>query len=48
VSSIEQTMDMNAYARSVDLEDLQVTVNYLSVALDDLGDMIDDDWSVEN
>ena len=48
VSSIEQTMDMNAYARSVDLEDLQVTVNYLSVALDDLGDMIDDDWSVED
>jgi hypothetical protein len=27
---------------------LQVTVNYLSVALDDLGDMIDDDWSVED
>jgi hypothetical protein len=48
VSSIEQTMDMNAYARSVDLEDLQVTVNYLSVALDDLGDMIDDDWRVED
>jgi len=48
VSSIEQTMDMNAYARTIDLEDLQVTVNYLSVALDDLGDMIDDDWSVEN
>jgi len=48
VSSIEQTMDMNAYARTIDLEDLQLTVNYLSVALDDLGDMIDDDWSVEN
>ena len=48
VSSIEQTMDMNAYARSADLEDLQVTVNYLSVALDDLGDMIDDDWLVED
>jgi len=27
---------------------LQVTVNYLSVALDDLGDMIDDDWRVED
>ena len=48
VSSIEQTMDMNAYARAADLEDLQITVNYLSVALDDLGDMIDDDWSVED
>ena len=48
VSSIEQTMDMNAYARAADLEDLQVTVNYLSVALDDLGDMIDDDWRVED
>jgi hypothetical protein len=48
VSSIEQTMDMNAYARTIDLEDLQVTVNYLSVALDDLGDMIDDDWRVED
>ena len=47
VSSIEQTMDMNAYARSIDLEDLQVTVHALGVALDDLGDMIDDDWSVE-
>ncbi len=48
VSSIEQTMDMNAYARTVDLEDLQVTVNSLSVAMQDLGDMIDDDWSVED
>ena len=48
VSSIEQTMDMNAYARSVDLEDLQITVNALGVAVDDLGDMIDDDWSVED
>ena len=48
VSSIEQTMDMNAYARTVDLEDLQVTVDSLSVALQDLGDMIDDDWSVED
>ena len=48
VSSIAQTMDMNAYARAADLEDLQVTVNYLSVALDDLGDMIDDDWRVED
>ena len=48
VSSIEQTMDMNAYARSTDLEDLQVTVNALGIALDDLGDMIDDDWSVED
>ena len=48
VSSIEQTMDMNAYARAADLEDLQITVNYLSVALDDLGDMIDDDWVVED
>jgi hypothetical protein len=48
VSSIEQTMDMNAYARSVDLEDLQVTVDSLSVAMQDLGDMIDDDWSVED
>ena len=46
VSSIEQTMDMNAYARTVDLEDLQVTVDSLSVAMQDLGDMIDDDWSV--
>ena len=48
VSSIEQTMDMNAYARTVDLEDLQITVNSLSVAMQDLGDMIDDDWSVED
>ena len=48
VSSIEQTMDMNAYVRTVDLEDLQVTVDSLSVAMQDLGDMIDDDWSVED
>ena len=48
VSSIEQTMDMNAYARAADLEDLQVTVDSLSVAMQDLGDMIDDDWSVED
>ena len=48
VSYIEQTMDMNAYARSADLEDLQVTVDSLSVAMQDLGDMIDDDWSVED
>ena len=48
VSSIEQTMDMNAYARTIDLEDLQVTVHALGVALDDLGDMIDDDWRVED
>ena len=48
VSSIEQTMDMNAYARSVDLEDLQVTVDSLSVAMQTLGDAIDDDWSVED
>ena len=48
MSSIEQTMDMNAYARSADLEDLQVTVDSLSVAMQDLGDMIDDDWSVED
>ena len=48
VSSIEQTMDMNAYARSIDLEDLQITVHALGVAVDDLGDMIDDDWSVED
>ena len=48
VSSIEQTMDMNAYVRSADLEDLQVTVDSLSVAMQDLGDMIDDDWSVED
>ena len=48
VAAIEQTMDMNAYARSADLEDLQVTVDSLSVAMQDLGDMIDDDWSVED
>jgi len=48
VSSIEQAMDMNAYARSIDLEDLQITVNALGIALDDLGDMIDPDWSVED
>ena len=48
VSSIEYTMDMNAYARSADLEDLQDTVNSLSVALQTLGDAIDDDWSVED
>jgi hypothetical protein len=48
VSSIEQTMDMNAYARTIDLEDLQITVHALGVALDDLGDMIDDDWLVED
>ena len=48
VSSIEQTMDMNAYARSIDLEDLQIMVHALGVAVDDLGDMIDDDWSVED
>ena len=48
VSSIEASMDMNAYARSADLEDLQVTVDSLSVAMQDLGDMIDDDWSVED
>ena len=48
VSSIEQTMDMNAYSRSADLEDLQVTVDSLAVAMQDLGDMIDDDWSVED
>jgi len=47
VSSIEATMDMNAYARSADLEDLKVTVGSLSVAMQDLGNMIDDDWSVE-
>ena len=41
-------MDMNAYARSADLEDLQDTVNSLSVALQTLGDAIDDDWSVED
>ena len=48
VSSIEQTMDMNAYARSADLEDLQVPVNSLSVAMQTLGEAIDDDWSVED
>ena len=48
VSSIEYTMDMNAYARSADLEDLQDTVNSLSVAMQTLGDAIDDDWSVED
>ena len=48
VSSIEQTMAMNAYARSADLEDLKVTVGSLSIAMQDLGDMIDDDWSVED
>ena len=48
VSSIEDTMDMNAYARSADLEDLQDTVNSLSVAMQTLGDAIDDDWSVED
>jgi len=48
VSSIEATMDMNAYARAADLEDLQITVDSLSVAMQDLGDMIDDDWSVED
>ena len=48
VSSIEYTMDMNAYARSADLEDLQDTVNSLSVAMQTLGDPIDDDWSVED
>jgi len=48
VAGIEETMDMNAYARSVDLEDLRITVDSLSVAMQDLGDMIDPDWSVEN
>ena len=43
VSSIEQTMDMNAYARSIDLEDLQITVHAPVTALDDLSDKIDDD-----
>ena len=38
VSSIEAAMDMSAYARSNDLEDLQITVNALGVALDDLRD----------
>ena len=36
VSSIESSMDMNAYARSSDLEDLQVVVTTLGVALSDL------------
>lgn len=36
VSSIESTMDMNSYARSADLEDLQVVVSTLGVALNDL------------
>tara|TARA_R110001583_G_scaffold73736_1_gene205012 strand:+ start:109 stop:348 length:240 start_codon:yes stop_codon:yes gene_type:complete len=48
VSSIEETMDMNSYARATDLEDLQITVNSLSIALQGIGDMIDDDWSVED
>ena len=48
VSSIEATMDMNAYARAADLEDLQVTVDSLSVAVQELGGLIDDDWSVED
>ena len=48
VSSIEYTMDMNAYARSADLEDLQDTVYSLSVAMQTLGDAIDDDWSGED
>ena len=48
VSSIEATMDMNAYARSADLEDLKVTVGSLSVAMQTLGDAIDGDWSVED
>ena len=48
VSSIEATMDMNAYARAADLEDLQVTVGALSVAMQELGDVIHDDWSVED
>ena len=48
VEAIEDSMDMNAYARSTDLEDLQVTVDSLSVAMQDLGDMIDGDWSVED
>ena len=47
VAGIEETMDMNSYARATDLEDLQITVNSLSVALQEIGDMIDDDWSVE-
>ena len=48
VSSIEDTMDMSAYARAADLEDLQVTVGSLSVAMQELGDVIHDDWSVED
>ena len=48
VSSIEATMDMNAYARAADLEDLQVTVDSLSVAMQELGGLIDDDWSVQD
>ena len=48
VSSIEDTMEMTADARSADLEDLQDTVNSLSVAMQTLGDAIDDDWSVED
>ena len=48
VSSIEYTMDMNAYARSAALEDLQATVHALSVAMQTLGDAIDDDWAVED
>jgi len=47
VSSIEETMDMNSYARAADLEDLQLTVDSLSVSMRQLGDMIDPDWSVE-
>jgi hypothetical protein len=39
---------MNAYARAADLEDLQVTVGSLSVAMQELGDVIHDDWSVED
>ena len=42
VSSIEAAMDMNAYARSTDLADLQITVNGLGVALDDLSDLVDE------
>ena len=48
VSSIEATMDMNADARAADLEDLQVTVDSLSVAMQELGGLIDDDWSVQD
>ena len=39
---------VGANARSIDLEDLQITVHALGIALDDLGDMIDDDWRVED